>query len=605
LTAISGLDVLRPPIDLGWRHHEGAPKVRLGYREGDLVRVALARTAPQVPYLALLPAQGEGLAEVRHPVSTDRPIFLTFRLVHCESGRIVATRCLEISFRVDEGVLLPSVRLAASEPSTMPTIGSSDPVERPQARTRTAVRHTASADQPDLVLIMTDQQRFDQLGYDSDGFFETPHIDALASRGVVFERAYSGGTNCIPARVSLLTGLQQHRVPKQPGSWLAMREGFWTIAHELQRAGYATALVGKMHATPIRAQHGFDTLRLCEHLGLQALRAGMNSEDTDDYHDWLLANGLGDWRSASPDEWFRQVGHLFPYQAEFHPTAWVEREALSVVSRRDPNRPLFLVVSFPHPHAPLNPPEPYESRYDPSEMSLPADGFEVNARLPVPYLDAMTATRKGRTAQRVAGAERRVRGTLTRSRALIAQIDDAVGGILEHIDLSKTLVVFTSDHGDYAGHRGLLQKEPWIPFDDLARVPLVVAGLDANCGRRVSSLVQSYDFVPTCLDYANINMASQVLDSRSLRPLLVGSNDAAENQRAVMCSTPGWPMVRSGPYKYIRHRESGCSVLFDLDRDPGETTNVLEDAAYTSIAKALERLLDESLSRGVPELALS
>src|SRR5207248_2254052 len=207
--------------------------------------------------------------------------------------------------RVDHGELLPSVRLAAYKPATIPAIGSSDPVERPQAGTRTAVRHTASAAQPDLVLIMTDQQRFDQLGYDSDGFFETPHIDELASRGVVFERAYSGGTNCVPARVSLLTGLQQHRVPKQPGSWLAMREGFWTVAHELHRAGYATALVGKMHATPIRAQHGFDTLRLCEHLGLQALRAGMKSEDTDDYHDWLLANGLDDWRSATPDEGFR------------------------------------------------------------------------------------------------------------------------------------------------------------------------------------------------------------------------------------------------------------------------------------------------------------
>ncbi len=569
------------------------------------MRLAIARTAPPVPYLVLLAAQGEGLAEVRHPVSTDRPLFLTFTLMHRETGRIVADKCVEISFRADGGELLPSVRLAASKPSTEPTIGSSNPVERRQARTGSAVRRRASVDQPDLVLIMTDQQRFDQLGYDSDGFFETPHIDELAARGVVFDRAYSGGTNCVPARVSLLTGLQHHRVPKQPGSWLALREGYWTIARELQRAAYTTALVGKMHAMPIRAQHGFDTLRLCEHLGLQALRAGMNAEDTDDYHDWLLASGVDDWRNATPDEWLRQVGRWFPYHAEFHPTAWVEREALSVLSRRDPNRPLFLIVSFPHPHAPLNPPEPYASRYDPSEMPLPADGLEVNARLPAPFLDAMTAKRKGPTPQRVAGAEQRVRATLTRSRALIAQIDDAVGRILEHIDLARTLVVFTSDHGDYAGHRGLLQKVPWIPFDDLARVPLVVAGLDANCGERVSSLVQSYDFVPTCLDYTNINIPSQLFDSRSLRPLLLGSNDAEEADRTVMCATPGWPMVRSGPYKYIRHRESGCAVLFDLDRDPGETTNVFDDAAYTSIGRTLERLLDESLSRGIAEFALA
>jgi arylsulfatase len=569
------------------------------------VRVAIARTAQPVPYLVLLSAHGEGLAELRHPVSTHRPLLLTIRLTHCESGQVVTEKRVEISFREHDGQLLPSVSFASSKPSTIPTIGSSEPVGRHQVRTGSAIRGSASVHQPDLVLIMTDQQRFDQIGYESHGFFETPYIDELASRGVVFDRAYSGGTNCVPARVSLLTGLQHHRVPKQPGSWLALREGYWTIARELQRAGYATALVGKMHATPIRAQHGFDTLRLCEHLGVQALGAGMNSEDTDDYHDWFLANGLDDWRDATPDEWLRQVGRWFPYHAEFHPTAWVEREALTVLSRRDSKRPLFLIVSFPHPHAPLNPPEPYASRYDPSEISLPEDGFTVNASLPPPFLDTMTTTRKGRTPRHVKGAENRVRGALTRSRALIAQIDDAVGRILEHIDLTQTLVVFTSDHGDYAGHRGLLQKEPWIPFDDLARVPLVVAGLDANCGRRVSSLVQSFDFVPTCLDYANVNIPSQVFDSRSLRPLLLGSSDAQEVHRTVMCATPGWPMVRSGPYKYIRHRESGCAVLFDLDRDPGETTNVLGDAAYTSVARTLERLLDESLARGIPELSLS
>jgi arylsulfatase A-like enzyme len=275
---------------------------------------------------------------------------------------------------------------------------------------------------------------------------------------------------------------------------------------------------------------------------------------------------------------------------------------LSVIANRDPNRPLLLIVSFPHPHAPLNPPEPYASRYDTAQLLLPPDGFEVNAGLPAPFLEAMTTSHKGRTAQHVQGAEAQVLGTLARVHALLAHIDDAVGRILEELDLERTLVFFTSDHGDYAGQRGLLQKEPWIPFEDLAHVPFVVAGLDTNGGRRVPSLVQSFDFAPTCLDYAGIAIPPELFDGRSLRPLLRDGPTAEDLDRAVVCATPGWPMVREGPHKYIRHPESGSAVLFDLERDPGETTNVLEHPRYAAVRGHLERLLDENLARGIAEL---
>src|SRR5882724_1471070 len=93
------------------------------------------------------------------------------------------------------------------------------------------------ADRPDLVLIMTDQQRFDQVGYASGGHFETPTLDALAARGVIFDAAYSASTVCVPARAALMTGLQPHRLPTQDNPF-SLREGFWTVAHELRSAGY-------------------------------------------------------------------------------------------------------------------------------------------------------------------------------------------------------------------------------------------------------------------------------------------------------------------------------------------------------------------------------
>jgi choline-sulfatase len=459
-------------------------------------------------------------------------------------------------------------------------------------------------DRPDLVLIITDQQRFDQVGYESAGLFETPHIDGLAAKGVCFDRAYSGSTTCIPARNSLLTGLQHHQVPKQANG-LNLREGFWTVAHVLRSAGYQTAFIGKMHASPMRAGHGFEIVRLCEDLGYLATAAGMDNDDADDYREWLLARGVEDWRDASPGEWFRRVGRWFPYDAELHPTAWIEREAKLVLGQRDPTRPLLLVVSFPQPHAPVNPPEVYLSRYDEADTALPADGDEVNARLPECFAEAMRIGDGQSRAWHVKGNEVQARGMLTRVRAVVAQIDDAVGGILELVDITRSVIFFTSDHGDYGGHRGLLQKNPGIPFDDLARVPLVVAGFDVVGGRRVSSLVQSCDFSLTCFDYAAVAVPLHEFDTCSLRPLLDKRWSAVTNaDRTVMCSAFGWPMLRRGPMKYVLHRKSGTAVLFDLDRDPGETMSLLEERASQSVGKELAQELQLRLSRRPPELRL-
>ena len=160
----------------------------------------------------------------------------------------------------------------------------------------------ASAARPDLVLVITDQQRFDQLGYASNGHFETPNLDALAANGVIFDAAYSASTVCVPSRMSMLTGIQPHRLPTQENRY-ALQEGFWTVAHELRRAGYETAAIGKMHFAPVHARHGFETMRLCEHLDAQALGAlsDERGDVVDDYHDWLEAHGHTDWRLTDDD----------------------------------------------------------------------------------------------------------------------------------------------------------------------------------------------------------------------------------------------------------------------------------------------------------------
>jgi arylsulfatase len=451
---------------------------------------------------------------------------------------------------------------------------------------------------PDLVLFMTDQQRFDQVGYASGGHFETPTLDGLAARGVIFENAYSASTTCVPARVALLTGLQPHRVPTQVTRF-ALREGFWTIARGLAAAGYETALIGKMHFAPIHADHGFETMRLCEHIG-QLQARGAPLDDLDDYHDWLLAQGVADWRLKSPDD-RQSSGSRFPYAPELHPTEWIAHETTSFLERRAHDRPLFLVVSFLHPHAPLNPPEPYASMYPPADARLPATGFEVNRDLPDVFRKAMTQFGKRRPVRVDESHEQLVRTFLATVRGLVRQIDDAMGRIVARLDLDNTVVFFTSDHGDYGGHRGLLRKMPWIPFDDLARVPLVVAGAHVIGGRRIRDLVQSCDLALTCLDFAGAGPpAGFEFETCSLAPFSRGQSVEASDDRAVFCATTmGWPMVRRGAHKCILHRGSNTGVLFDLERDPDESRNLWDDAGCRALANDLSAVLMHELQRGV------
>jgi choline-sulfatase len=448
---------------------------------------------------------------------------------------------------------------------------------------------------PDVVLIMTDQQRHDQLGYSSGGFFETPNLDRLAASGVTFDNAYSTSTTCVPARVGLLTGLLHHRVPTQVNRF-ALREGFWTIARELQAIGYETAVFGKMHSFPVHAEHGFETMQLVEHLKQARVDAG----EVDDYHVWLSAQGLVDPRlEFGADE--PKAGAAFPHDSASHPTGWIEQQVRSFLRSRDPRRPLFLVVSFPHPHAPHDPPEPYASMYDPDDVPLPKRGIEVNDALPPQFANAFSRF-GNRRPRRVGDAEPEAfRRLVTKIRALVRHIDDSVGAIVDDLDMGRTLVFFTSDHGDYAGNRGVLGKAPWIPFEDLARVPFVVAGQGVSGGRHVGDLVQSYDFVPTVLDYIERDPRVRELDAVSLRPVLADPATPPDAGRAAFCATTmGWPMVRRGPYKYIWHRGTWSNVLFQLDDDPDETRNLSEDPACRDEWEELSHLLDGALEREMP-----
>jgi arylsulfatase A-like enzyme len=466
---------------------------------------------------------------------------------------------------------------------------------------------------PNIVLLMTDQQRSDQVGFASGAFYETPALDRLAARGVRFDCAYSASTTCVPARNALLTGTQPHRLPRSDHP-MALAEGTWTVAHALRASGYETALFGKMHFTPMHAEHGFDIVRTSEHLS--GSRHGLRpdgSPDVDDYHQWLVDIGLATWQRLDVGEAPEirpgpppagEQPTFFPYDVRYHATTWIEQQVSAFLDQRRSDRPLFLVISFPHPHVPLNPPEPYRSLYDPHEIVVPSPGLEANDRLPDAFREAMTDTDRAYKPWRVdVRGEAALRNRQTMIRALIRQIDDAMGRVLARLDLGRTLVAFTSDHGDYGGHRGLASKMPWIPFDDLVRVPLVIAGPGIAGGRRVPDVVQSSDLALTFCEAAGIDVPVEEFDSRSLRPFLDGATENADHERAaIFATTMGWPGVRRGPLKLILHPPEFSTVLFDLDHDPDEVVNLSRDPARRRSEEELGELLRATFARSRPDL---
>lgn len=464
-------------------------------------------------------------------------------------------------------------------------------------------------ERPDIVLFLTDEQRHDEVGYESGGYHETPNLDALAARGTIFELAYSSSTVCVPARASLLTGLAHHRVPLESNT-LALRQGFWTIARALRAIGYQTALVGKMHFFPMYAEHGFDTMRLSEHL---VPYSGYPEGEVDDYHRFLIWQGRADAAAThmfgaderAAREYDRNFGAVpFPHDRSLHPVSWIASEARRIIQARRPRAPLFLVVSFPRPHSPYDPPEPYASMYDPRDVRLPTATYAANDRLPADIRSAFDRNdRERHRPQRALDLpDHVVRRVLSYVRGMVHFVDDAMGEVIRALDPDRTVMFFTSDHGTYSGHRGLLGKVPWMGFEDLARVPFVCAAPGGVPGQTVRTPVQSHDFVPTVLDYAGIEIPEMVFDSTSLKGILEGA--APPPGRAVFTGiSMGWPMVRRHNMKLIRRgRLYGPEVLFDLDRDPGETKSVLDEPQYQDALTDLRIELSLMVQAPIPPL---
>jgi arylsulfatase A-like enzyme len=443
---------------------------------------------------------------------------------------------------------------------------------------------------PNVLLLYTDQQRWDALGCAGNPHVHTPNLDRLAEEGALLENAFCNNPVCMPSRQSMLSG----RYPSTLGcttNGIEMREDVWTLPRILASYGYHTASIGKLHFKnhahrDHRAPHpryGFDTLIVSDEPGCY----------DDAYIKWVEAQDpaqVAACRVSTPPAWDgepvvkqpRNTHEPYIFEGPEHltHTAFVAEETLSYLRRRDPARPFFCIAGFYAPHPPLNPPARFVEMYDP-------------ASLPLPHRDETPDAVPWRAMDLPDAQWRKVKAYYY---ALVSHVDDQIGRLLRYLEESglreETLVIFTADHGEHLGDHGLIQKGP-PGLDSCVHVPLLLSLPGAfGAGQRLASLVEAVDLAPTVLDYCGVQ-APPFFQGRSFRALLEGGDYAPRPSAYIEFKDPfrsSWKVVRTHEFKYCAARD-GTELLFDLRADPHETRNVAADPGHADALHALRREL--------------
>lgn len=421
----------------------------------------------------------------------------------------------------------------------------------------------ASPKQPNVLVIHTDQHRFDCLGATGNPDVRTPHIDRIAGDGTRFDHHFCAYPVCTPSRYSLLSGryVHEHR------GWdnhCTLAPGTPTFATQLREAGYHTKAVGKMHFTPAYLDVGFDEMILSEQDG--------DGRWDDDYHRHLREHGLVDRndledqrfeyrRNAPPEyrEWFGALPSNLP--REFHTTQWVGDRAAETLETWEGGGHL-LMAAFVKPHHPFDPPADLVDLYDPDKLTL-LPGWTPEC------LPRDLELHKGYFPHEKLN-EAALRRVMAYYYATIEHIDEQVGRMLDILARKNlyddTLIVFTSDHGEYLGFHHLLLKGNHM-YDPLMRVPLLVKRPGERGRGAVSDALTS-----------NVDVASAMLDAVGLEAPkgMHARGPGAEGGRdLVFAEGRGGKhvMVRSRAHKLILGEDGEPLLFFDLEQDPFELTD--------------------------------
>jgi arylsulfatase A-like enzyme len=485
-----------------------------------------------------------------------------------------------------------------------------------------------------ILFIMCDQLRYDYLGCTGHPTIQTPNIDALAARGVIFSNTFCQSPICGPSRASIYTGryLSTHG---SMSNHAALRVGEKNIGHHLNGLGVRTVLVGKSHVVPDKDGMNRLGIDLESAIGRHLAQGGFEVHERDDgvhpdtlvrpdlpYNEYLKEKGYTEdanpwhWAANSVDKdggvrsgWFNdEVDRPARVEDEDSETPYMTRRAMEFLAQDDGETPWLLHLSYIKPHWPYVAPAPYHDMYSADDV-IPANRSDAELENPNPLAKHFMERVAGKTFSREEAREKVIPAYM----GLITQIDDQLGILFEFMEkrglLEDTMIVFTSDHGDYLGDHWMGDKDYF--HDASVKIPLIVVdpdnSADATRGTVDDAPVESIDLLPTFMDFHGGEIPYHILEGRSLMPKLRGeavewreynvseydyscqvfrpkTGRAARDCRSYMIATKDWKYIYAPGYR---------PVLFDLKNDPNELTDLGSSDAHAHICQDMFNKLAE------------
>ena len=493
-----------------------------------------------------------------------------------------------------------------------------------------------------ILFIMCDQLRWDYLSCYGHPRLKTPNIDALAEHGLRFDNAYCQSPICGPSRASFYNGRYQssHGVMANNDP---CRLDELSLADYLRPSGYRSAVVGKTHHRKSREQ--------LLALGIEpdselVLNAGSGGFEPFELHDGLVpgqqsngycaylnrqgyagANPWHDYANSGVDAdgnlrsgWrLRNASYPARVAEEHSETTFLTNRAIEFIDQQDSGQPWCLHLSYMKPHWPLIAPAPYHKLYSADDIQ-PVVRDDSELRNPHPVYAAFTQLEYSESY-----ARRDVRDCLIPVyMGLIRQIDDQLGRLFDFLKqtdrFDSTLIVFTSDHGDYLGDHWLGEKD--LFHEPSVRIPLIIVNpnrtADETRGRVCTEMVESIDLLPTFVEFAGANICHERVEGNSLMPLLrslkppadwrseaVSEIDYSDRGARQILGIPPYDcralMIRNQRWKYIHHHRFRPQ-LFDLQNDPQELVDLGDDPGYEAQRIEMQQRLIDWRSRLKPRV---
>ncbi|MCF6283990.1 MAG: sulfatase-like hydrolase/transferase [Candidatus Hydrogenedentes bacterium] len=437
---------------------------------------------------------------------------------------------------------------------------------------------------PNIIFLLSDDQRPDTIAALGNPVIETPNLDALVAEGVRFSRAVCATPLCVPSRAEILTGVGGFRNGFRAGR-RAIDPALATWAGTLRGAGYHTWYVGKWHNDGMPTTRGYEeSLGLFHSGGAKWWKPQVdgNGQPVTGYKGWIFQSDDGE---KYPE---LGVGLTPNISAKF-------ADAAITFIERDHDKPYFLHVNFTAPHDPLLVPPGYEDKYDPDAIPLPKnfapvhpfDHGNLDGRdeqvLPAPRTEAM------------------VRKDIALYYAVVSHLDAQVGRILEALERSgekdNTILIYTSDHGLAMGSHGLRGKQNM--YEHTVNVPLIIRGPGIPQGRQSDAQCYLRDLFPTTCDLVGMDIPPTV-EGKSLQPLWTGESESIYD--AVFCHYGDVQrMIRTDRWKLIYYPHLDRTQLFDLKNDPEERNDLSKFAAHeATVAELRGRLAAWQKAVGAP-----